>query len=106
VRGTVDGIVANPPYLAEHELAGLPVDVRDHEPRHALVAGPAGTEIVERIALEARYWLRPGGFIALEINEFMGEESRELFSEYGAELIQDLNGRDRFVLGHGPARRG
>jgi release factor glutamine methyltransferase len=98
--GTVDLIVANPPYLAEGEFADLPVDVRVHEPHDALVAGPLGTEIISRIAGEATPWLRPGGLIAVEVSEFAGAACRDLFADFVPELLRDLSGRDRFVLGH------
>ncbi len=95
----VDLIVANPPYLAEHELADLPVDVRDHEPEMALVAGPAGDEVLAAIASEAPRWLAPGGTIICEISEFHGEEMERLFSGLGGRVRKDQSGKDRFVVG-------
>ncbi|MEN8114861.1 MAG: peptide chain release factor N(5)-glutamine methyltransferase, partial [Actinomycetota bacterium] len=63
LRGKVDLIVSNPPYIAEHEVEGLPADVRNYEPMLALVAGPEGDEVLARIADEAMDWLRPCGVI-------------------------------------------
>ncbi|MDA0970991.1 MAG: peptide chain release factor N(5)-glutamine methyltransferase, partial [Planctomycetota bacterium] len=48
-EATFDLIVSNPPYIREDEFAGLPRDVRDFEPRGALVAGPRGVEPLERL---------------------------------------------------------
>ena len=48
--GPWDVIVSNPPYVREDEFAGLPRDVREHEPRAALVAGPRGVEVIVRLA--------------------------------------------------------
>src|SRR5262245_30732558 len=45
-------IASNPPYVSESELARLPPDVRDFEPRQALVAGPRGTEVIERLTVK------------------------------------------------------
>jgi release factor glutamine methyltransferase len=60
-------VVSNPPYVAEAELAGLDPEVRDWEPRGAIVAGATGLEVIERIAAEARIALDPGGALVLEI---------------------------------------
>ena len=97
--GRVDLIVANPPYLAEDELAGLPVDVRDHEPTLALVAGTTGDEVLAAIAGEASRWLAPGGTIICEISEFHGDEMVELFAPLSGRVEKDLAGKDRFVIG-------
>jgi release factor glutamine methyltransferase len=99
LRGKVDLIVSNPPYLGEAEIAGLPADVRDHEPRIALVAGPTGDEVVALIASEALGWLAPGGTIVCEISEFRGPAMAELFAPLGGKVRKDLAGKDRFVVG-------
>ena len=65
--GTIDAILANPPYVSESELATLMPEVRDHEPRSALVSGPSGLEIYERLIPGAARLLRSGGFLALEL---------------------------------------
>lgn len=49
LRGDVGVIVSNPPYIAAGDVAGLQVEVRDHEPPVALTPGPRGTEVIERI---------------------------------------------------------
>ena len=99
LAGRVDLIVSNPPYIAEHELGGLPVDVRDHEPVMALIAGPVGDEILKRIAAAASEWLRPGGVVACEISEFHGPVVAEHFSSLDGEIRIDLSGKERFVIG-------
>jgi release factor glutamine methyltransferase len=63
----LDAVVANPPYLAARERAGLPREVRDWEPPEALYAGPRGDEAIERLVAEAPARLRPGGLLALEV---------------------------------------
>ena len=65
--GPWDVIVSNPPYVREDEYPALPRDVRDHEPKTALVAGPTGVEIVTRLAAEAAERLAPGGWLLVEI---------------------------------------
>ena len=99
LRGRIDLIVSNPPYLAAAELADLPNDVRDHEPTVALVAGPAGDEVLARIADAASEWLRPGGVIVCEISEFHGPAVADQFASLDGEIKQDLFGKERFVIG-------
>ncbi|MFM7249502.1 MAG: peptide chain release factor N(5)-glutamine methyltransferase [Planctomycetaceae bacterium] len=65
--GPFDVIVSNPPYVREDEFDALPRDVRLHEPRAALVAGPTGVEVVERLAAAAVERLAPGGWLLVEI---------------------------------------
>ncbi len=64
---TFDLIVSNPPYIREDEFAGLPRDVRDFEPRGALVAGPRGVEPLERLVAMTAERLRPDGWLLVEI---------------------------------------
>jgi release factor glutamine methyltransferase len=99
LSGRVDLVVANPPYVAEHELNDLPADVRDHEPVAALIAGPVGDEVLARIATAASEWLAPGGIIACEMSEFHGPVVAEHFSSLGGEIRIDLSGKERFVIG-------
>lgn len=102
LMGRIDLVVSNPPYVAEGEYAGLPPEVRDHEPRAALVAGPAGTEVLAQIADEAFWWVGIGGWVLCEIGETQGEEALRMFGAYDREVRPDLAGRDRILV----ARRG
>lgn len=102
LRGRVDLVVSNPPYVSETEFAALPSEVRDHEPRPALVAGPDGTEILERIAAEAYWWLGVGGWVVCEIGETQGAAALDLFGAYDREVVRDLAGKDRILV----ARKG
>ena len=63
---TYDIIVANPPYVGERELRGLPPEYR-HEPRVALAAGARGLDSVAVILREAHRHLRPGGLLIVEV---------------------------------------
>lgn len=103
LRGGVDLVVANPPYVAESEWETLPLDVR-REPRMALVAGPSGTEVIDRIAAEAAGWVAAGGGVACEIGETQGDHVHRAFgrSFEGVEVLRDLAGRTRFVVARRP----
>jgi release factor glutamine methyltransferase len=97
--GPWDVIVSNPPYVRESEVAALPRDVRDHEPRGALVPGPRGVELIERLAVEAATRLAPGGWLVLEAGPLVaaGVEAI-LVATQGLEpgpVINDLAGLPR-----------
>ncbi len=80
LAGPWDVIVSNPPYVREAEFAALPPDVRDHEPRGALVAGPLGVELIERLAAEARSRLAPGGWLIVEAGPLVAHEVEGIFA--------------------------
>ncbi|MGH3664561.1 MAG: peptide chain release factor N(5)-glutamine methyltransferase, partial [Egibacteraceae bacterium] len=68
LRGRVDVLVSNPPYLATAELAGLEPEVVDWDPRQALVSGPGGAEVTSRLVTAAPAWLAGGGWLLLEVD--------------------------------------
>ena len=97
-----DCIVANPPYLTEEEWETARVEVREHEPREALVAADGGMADLKRILAEAPDRLAAGGLVALEMGvghaAVLGEEARICgFREVTVEA--DDSGRDRFLIG-------
>ncbi|MDX1469191.1 MAG: peptide chain release factor N(5)-glutamine methyltransferase [Acidimicrobiia bacterium] len=95
--GTVDLLVSNPPYVAEHEFGSLPADVK-REPRVALVAGPSGLEVIQRIGASAADWLRPGGILICEIGETQGVSASACFADLQAVVRKDLTGADRYIV--------
>ena len=99
--GPWDVIVSNPPYVREDEFAALPVDVRDHEPRGALVAGPTGVEVVARLAAAAEERLTPGGWLLMEIGPAVAEAAADVIAARpGLEVqptLKDLAGLPRIV---------
>jgi release factor glutamine methyltransferase len=68
VEPALDFIVSNPPYVSTAEYEKLPRDVKNFEPREALLAGPKGTEVIENLILQAAERLRPGGHLLIEIS--------------------------------------
>jgi release factor glutamine methyltransferase len=98
IKGRVDLVISNPPYVKDAEVADLPADVL-LEPRMALVAGVRGDEVVERIARRVEEWLRPGGVVVCEISEFESQRSAAHFVHLDGEVHKDLTGRDRYVIG-------
>lgn len=67
VRAAPDVIVANPPYVPDDDIAGLPPEVRDFEPRLALAGGSDGLQVVRRLLDVAARQLAPGGHLVLEL---------------------------------------
>lgn len=65
--GFFELITANPPYVAAGEWDGLPAQVRDYEPRQALVAGPKGLEVIREVIGGAGAFLRAGGWLLVEL---------------------------------------
>ena len=105
VRDAYDLAVSNPPYLTEAELASADPEVREHDPRAALVAPEGGLADLRRILTEAPPFLRPGGWLLLETGVDHHAALAALSAELGyaeAEGLPDLSGRPRFWK----ARRG
>jgi len=103
LRGGVDLVVSNPPYIGETE--SLAPEVADWEPTCALLAGPDGLADIRRIVAEAPAWLRPGGALVVEIGESQGPAVSDLAGRAGfvdVRVEPDLAGRPRALV----ARRG
>lgn len=101
LRGPFDGIVSNPPYIADHEFADLPPEARRYEPPGALRGGPDGTFFHREIIAGAEGLLRPGGFLALEIGAGQRHILEELLRRSRAydsvSFRGDYAGRDRVL---------
>ena len=100
LRGRIDLVVSNPPYVGATE--DLPAEVVDWEPTGALVGGPVGTEPYVAILDDASQWLAPHGVVVFEIGETQGDAVAELARTAGfveVTVHQDLAGRDRIVVG-------
>ena len=81
LESQVDVIVSNPPYIAEAEWATLQPEVKLFEPRSALVAGPQGTELHERLLREAGRYLSPGGALIMEIGAGQARAMRRIVEQ-------------------------
>jgi len=66
LRGEVDVLLANVPYVPTHAVDLLPREARMHEPLVALDGGADGLDVLRRVAAGARDWLAPGGHLFLE----------------------------------------
>ncbi len=82
--GDFDLIVSNPPYVSVREYETLPPEVRDYEPRVALDGGDRGMQPIRRIIKGAPAFLRPGGWLLLEMSPPQTEPALELAASTGA----------------------
>ncbi len=101
LAGRVDLILSNPPYVDPAEIPGLEPEVRDHEPRGALVAPEGHDALYARLAREAAAVLRPGGTLAVEIGAGMDAGVRRLMADAGLHVRgvrNDLAGIARVVV--------
>jgi len=98
----VDVVVANLPYVNTSDFATLDADVRNYEPSSALVAGPQGIDVIERLIPQLPSSMNPGGVAILEIAYDQGELVMALVEKLlpqttQLELHRDYHGRDRMV---------
>jgi release factor glutamine methyltransferase len=101
-RGTgarFDFIVSNPPYVSRAEWDALPADVKDFEPRRALLAGESGLDVIERLVRRAGTFLEPGGYLIFEIGEGQRDRVLGLFGRGWTEIetAWDLSGKPRVI---------
>ncbi|MGA7545505.1 MAG: peptide chain release factor N(5)-glutamine methyltransferase [Methyloceanibacter sp.] len=99
--GRFDLILANPPYIASGEIAGLAADVVGYDPRIALDGGPDGLEAYREIAARAGGALAEQGQLLLEIGQTQADAVAEMLRAAGLKpqaIGQDLAGRPRVVV--------
>ena len=100
--GRIDIIATNPPYIRSDDLQALQPEVRDFEPRMALIAGPDGTEIAERIINAAPNYLRSGGSLIMEMGMGQTDALRKIIAAAGTytepEVLKDLAGIERVIV--------
>lgn len=105
LRGSVDVLVANPPYVAEGEV--LPADVADWEPGEALIAGPTGLEDIAAIVAGAGGWLSRPGALVVEVAPHQAVAVADLARAAGLAEVHvraDLQGRLRVAVARALAR--
>ena len=96
-----DLIVSNPPYIASEEIATLPDEVRDFDPRLALDGGADGLDFYRRIADEAQAFLKPGGKLMVEFGDGQAPELEKILSGKKwivEEIVADYSPRPRILI--------
>lgn len=100
-HGTLDALISNPPYLTVAEYSSLESSVRDWEPAMALVSGEDGMAATTRLLDEGRDAVRPGGWLALEVDCSRARAAARQASALGWSDVLvhvDLFGRERYLL--------
>ena len=101
LTGPVDLIVANLPYIRSDAFKTLQIEVRDFEPKEALVGGATGTHLVNQLIRTASAWLRPSGAIMLEIDPWQRDPLKKLIRKHlenaTVRTIPDLSGNHRVI---------
>lgn len=95
-------IASNPPYIPKEDIDKLQEEVKDYEPREALDGGEDGLEFYRRIIPQSKKYLTHEGLLIFEIGYDQGQELRDMLLEEGfknIEILKDLQGLDRVVLG-------
>jgi release factor glutamine methyltransferase len=103
LRGAVDVVTIHPPYVARREVRTLPVEIRRFEPRHTLTDGSDdGLGLVRRLAEDVPEWLRPGGFVLVEIAPYLARATATVLRRAGMREVRSLRdslGVTRVVVG-------
>ena len=97
-----DVIISNPPYIGMEEAVEIEDSVKGFEPQMALFSPTSNALIFyEKIAKDCKNHLSKNGLLFLEINQKLGIETKNLFVDVlsEVELVKDLSGNDRFVIG-------
>jgi release factor glutamine methyltransferase len=100
LKGQVDLVVSNPPYVREEDIPNLAVEVAAHDPLEALSGGEDGLVFYRALAAGVKAWLRPGGHIAVEIGDEQGQDVEDIFAASGLQdirIFRDYADRDRVV---------
>jgi len=102
LHGMVDIIVSNPPYVRSGDLSALQPEVKDFEPKLALIAGPKGTEIQQRIIGTAPEFLKKSGALIMEMGQGQSDALMGMVNDAGRyeipEIMKDLAGIERVLV--------
>lgn len=101
----MDAVISNPPYVGEDEWRDLAPEVRDHEPKAALVPGPTGDEAYRVVAAAASALLVPGGLLVAELGHRSAAGAAAAARAFGllaVEVIVDRRGIDRILVARRP----
>jgi release factor glutamine methyltransferase len=83
LRGRVDVLVANAPYVPTDAIELLPLEARMHEPRVALDGGADGLDVQRRVTAAAPSWLAPGGHLLVETSARQAPQTADTFARHG-----------------------
>jgi release factor glutamine methyltransferase len=101
LRGCVDVLVANAPYVPTDEIGLLPCEAREHEPLVALDGGADGLDVQRRVTARAARWLAPGGSLLIETSERQADRTAAAVARGGltARVVGDEETGATVVIG-------
>jgi len=95
-----DIICSNPPYITKKEMDTLSIDIIGYEPESALYGGEDGLDFYKIIANQSKYYIKPNGFVIVEIGYSQKQAVTDIFFQNGfinIECFKDLSGYDRVI---------
>lgn len=106
LKGKIDIIVSNPPYVSKKEMEELQPEIKDYEPASALFGGEDGLDFYRRIIRESPFYLSSGGYIVMEMGYSQSGSIKDLFEKekvfMGIEVKKDLAGIERIIKAFNP----
>ena len=101
-KGDIDLAVANPPYIPQNTYEELPIEVKNFEPKNALLGGEEGLDHIKEIVKNAPSYLKEKGWLFIENHFDQGKRVKQLFLENrftNVEVLKDFSGIGRFTIG-------
>ena len=101
-KGKLDLVISNPPYIPQETYEKLPIEVKNFEPKIALLGGEDGLKHIREIIEKAPLYLKEKGWLILENHYDQGEMVKQLLIENrftSVEIVNDLSGIGRFTIG-------
>ena len=101
-KGEIDLAVANPPYIPKDTYELLPIEVKNFEPKNALLGGKEGLDHISQIVQNAPLYLKDKGWLLIENHFDQGEKVKKLFLENrftSVKVLKDFSGIGRFTIG-------
>ena len=101
-KGKIDLAISNPPYIPKETYEKLPKEVKDFEPKIALLGGEDGLKHIKEIIQEAPFFLKEKGWLILENHFDQGKKVKQLLIKNkftSVEILNDLSGVSRFTIG-------
>tara|TARA_A200000113_G_scaffold61302_1_gene52724 strand:- start:703 stop:1572 length:870 start_codon:yes stop_codon:yes gene_type:complete len=101
-KGEIDFAVANPPYIPQDTYEVLPIEVKNFEPKLALLGGKEGLDHINEIVQNAPLYLKNKGWLLIENHFDQGEKVKKLFLENrftSVKVLKDFSGIGRFTIG-------
>ena len=101
-KGEIDFAVANPPYIPQETYELLPIEVKNFEPKLALLGGKEGLDHINQIVQQAPLYLKDKGWLLIENHFDQGEKVKKLFLENrftSVKVLKDFSGIGRFTIG-------